>query len=302
MLNRGVLGVGNHEGGRMNGRDGNAGLLREYDLAKQADRDVFNKGSNAHFGSTAGFAVVASKYENKAAFIDLQPLFAKVREMYFTTEDNYQKTTQTGQAPNQWPYTFDADPSWKPQLVKTIEVKEPTAVIATLSGGPKARAFIASRDGTLSMYQVGGLGSEAPADANEISPIAQINIGQNPTCLAYQKFSSNTIIAVSRGDRAIRWIKYTDKTPTLIRELKDNRLQDPVNVEVADTHGIETNLISVTDFKGRQLLNYRFSQLVWATQGGQKFGMGPEGKDNFECGGTIDFPGKPFAISASNVN
>ena len=59
----------------MNGRDGNAGLLREYDLAKQADRDVFLKGSNAQYGSTAGFAVVIGKYENKAAFLDLQPLF-----------------------------------------------------------------------------------------------------------------------------------------------------------------------------------------------------------------------------------
>jgi hypothetical protein len=73
-------------------------------------------------------------------------------------------------------------------------------------------------------------------------------------------------------------------------------------VEVSDTHGIETALISVTDFKGRQLLNYRYSQLVWATQGGQKFGMGAEGKDKFECGGTLDFPGEPFCISASNVN
>jgi hypothetical protein len=152
------------------------------------------------------------------------------------------------------------------------------------------------------MYQVGGLATEAAADPADIQRIAEVNVGPNPTCLAYQKLSSNTILAVSRGDRAITWIKYADKTPTIIRRLRDQRLVDPVNVEVSDTHGIETSLISVTDFKGRQLVNYRYSQLVWATQGGQKFGMGPEGKDQFECGGLIEFPGAPFCVSASNVN
>ena len=81
----GVSAVGNKLGGRMNGRDGNAGLLREYDLARQADRDVFLKGPNSQYGSTAGYAVVVGKYENKAALLDLRPLFQKVREMYFTT-------------------------------------------------------------------------------------------------------------------------------------------------------------------------------------------------------------------------
>ena len=94
----------------MNGRDGNAGLLREYDLAKQADRDVFLKGSNAGYCSTAGFAVVVSKYENKAAFVDLQPLFQRVREMYFTTEANYQKTRDSGPEPKQWPYDVRGRP------------------------------------------------------------------------------------------------------------------------------------------------------------------------------------------------
>ncbi|MFI5379444.1 MAG: hypothetical protein ACHRHE_09115 [Tepidisphaerales bacterium] len=94
----GVCAVGNQMGGRMNGRDGNAGLLREYSLAKQADRDVFLTGSNAHFGSSSGFAVVVGKYEDKAVFIDLRALFQGVREMYFTTEENYQKTRDAGPA------------------------------------------------------------------------------------------------------------------------------------------------------------------------------------------------------------
>jgi len=71
---------------------------------------------------------------------------------------------------------------------------------------------------------------------------------------------------------------------------------------MSDTHGIETSLITVADFQGRKILNYRFSRVVFATQGGAQFGMGPEGKDEFECGGILEFPGSPFCISATNVN
>lgn len=297
-----ITAVGNHEGGRMNGRDGNAGLLREYDLAKQPDRDVFLKGSNKDYGSTAGFAVVAGKYESKAAFLDLQPLFAKVRELYFTTEENYQKTRNAGPAPDQWPYTFDHDPSWKPTVVKTIDVPRPTAVLASMSGGKRARAFIASEDGRVGLYTLGGLATDEPANPEDIARVAETQVGPNPTCLAYRKYSRDQIIACSRGDREIAWIKYADKSTDVVKRLRDARLKDPVHLEQSDTHGIETPLITVCDFHGKQILNYRYGTLVWATQGGQKFGMGPDGKSEFECGGTLDFPGQPFAISAANVN
>ena len=298
----GLSAVGNRVGGRMNGRDGNAGLLREYDLAQQADRDVFLKGSNAQYGSTAGFAVVIGKYEGKAAFIDLQPLFQRARQMYFTTEENYQKTRDSGLDPTQWPYAFDADAAWKPPVVKVLDVPRPTAVIASMAGENKARAFFASLDGKIGLYQVGGLATEAPPAPQDIARVAEVQVGRNPTCLACQKYSSDTIIAVSRGDRQIEWIKVSEKDAQVIRTLRDARLIDPVFVEVSDTHGIETPLLTVADFAGRKIINYRYGQLVFATQGGAKFGMGPDGKDPFECGGVLEFPGSPFCISATNVN
>ena len=298
----GVCAVGNREGGRLNGRDGNAGLLREYDLARQADRDVFLKGPNAGYGSTAGFAVVVGRYENRAAFLDLQPLFERVREMYFTTEENYRKTRDGGPDPRQWPYAFDADPTWRPTVVKVIDVPRPTAVVATLSGGEKARAFIASEDGTVGVYRVGGLATEAPAAARDIERVAEVKVGRNPTCLAYQKYSRDTFLAVSRGDREIAWVRYTEKAPQVIRRLRDARLLDPVFVEVSDTHGIETSLLTAVDFTGRKIVNYRYSPVRFATQGGATFGMGPEGKDEFECGGVLEVPGAPVCVSAANVN
>ena len=57
----GVTAVGNHQGGRVNGLDGHAGMLREFDLARQPFRDMFLTGSNAHYSSTAGFAVVSRR-------------------------------------------------------------------------------------------------------------------------------------------------------------------------------------------------------------------------------------------------
>jgi hypothetical protein len=297
-----ISAVGNRVGGRMNGRDGNAGVLREYNLAVQADRDVFLKGSNAEYGSTSGFAVVTAKYENKAAFLDLRPLFAEVRRMFFTSAENYRKTRDGGPGPRQWPYAFEAAPQWKPTVVKVLDVPRPTAVIASMSGGEKARAYIASEDGTVGVYAVGGLGTDAPCDPAAIRRVDEIRIGRNPACLAYQKGSSDTILAVSRGDREIAWIQDGARGPQVIRRLRDARMIDPVFVEVADTHGIETPLLTVADFRGRKIINYRYGQLIFATQGGARFGMGPSGKDAFECGGILEFPGAPFAISATNVN
>jgi hypothetical protein len=298
----GVCAVGNDLNNRMNGRDGNAGLLREYNLAKQADRDVFWKGANAQYGSTAGFAVVIGKHESKAAFLDLQPLVQKVREMCFTTEENYQKTRDSGLDPEQWPYAFEVEPSWKPPVVKIVDVPRPTAVIASLAGGAKARTLVASEDGRVGLYTVGGLATTAPATPEGIERIGEVRVSRNPTWLAYQKFALDTVIAVSRGDREIAWIKQGPDGPKVIRRLRDARLMDPVFAEMSDTHGIETSLITVADFKGRKIINYRFSRVVFATQGGAKFGMGPEGRDEFECGGMLEFPGSPFCISATNVN
>ncbi len=298
----GVSAVGNKLGGRMNGRDGNAGLLREYDLARQADRDVFLKGPNSQYGSTAGYAVVVGKYENKAALLDLRPLFQKVREMYFTSEENYRKTRDAGQAPRQWPYTFNVEPRWKPTVVQVIDVPRPTAVIAGLPGGKQPRALIASQDGKVGVYSVGGLAGDVPEPPGEFVRLGEVQAGRNATCLAYQKGSHDTCIVVSRGDREVAWINYAEKQPRVIRRLRDARLRDPVFVEVSDTHGIETSLLTAADFAGRKIVNYRYSRVIFATQGGAKFDMGPSGKDEFECGGVMELPGSPLAISATNVN
>jgi len=293
-----VCAVGTSTTVRLNGPDGNQDMLSHFDLSRPQVRDGFYKGNNADFCSKAGFAVVASRHENKVAFVDLQPLFQNVREMYFTTEENYRKTRNA----EQWPPTFEENPGWMPSVVAVVEQPQPTAVLASMSGGPKARAFVASLSGEVRIYKVGGLATEAPAAAAEISVAASVDVGRNPVSLAYQKYSSDKILAVSRGDREIAWIQVSDREAQVIKRLRDARLLDPVHVEVADTHGIETSILTVADFKGRKILNYRYGELHLATQGGARFGMGATGKDEFECGGFLEFPGSPFCVSATNVN
>jgi hypothetical protein len=301
-LPTGIYSVGDRTGGRVSGRDGHAGMLSEYNLSVQADRDQFNTGHNKDYATKAGFAIVISKHEAKVAFIDLQPLFMEARNAYFTTEENFQKTRKYGPAPDQWPYTFDVFPAWKPTVVKMLDVPHPTAAFATPWGGPGAWAAVASVDGTITIFNVGGLANESPAAATEIVATVTGKIGRNPTHLAFDKYGTANFIAVCRGDREIDWVSLAGGKVTVTRRLRDARLIDPVYAEVADTHGIETPMLTVADYNGRKILNYRYGTLIFATQGGEKFGMGPTGTDEFECGGILEFPGHPFSISATNVN
>jgi len=296
-----ICAVGNRNAARINGKDGNAAPINQWDIRKPEDRRNFYSGSNAHLVSTAGFAIVGGKYENKIAFIDLQPLFERIRAAYFTTEEAFQETRRLG-AGKLWPPTFEACPAWKPVLVKTVDVARPTAVIAALVGEDKAQALVAAEDGTLTAFATAGLGSPAPVEPDKIVPLGQTNIGPNPVCLTYVKGSADAFIAAIRGQREIVWIKATPTGPVITRRLRDARLRDPVGVEQADTHGIETGLITVADFQGGKILNYRLGAVHFVTQGGAKYGCGPDGKDEFECGGTMEFPGHPFAVSATNVN
>jgi hypothetical protein len=135
-----------------------------------------------------------------------------------------------------------------------------------------------------------------------VAPVEAVAVGRNPVSLAYHRYASDQVLVVCRGDREIDWLKTVDGASTVIRRLRDERLVDPVQCEIAETHGIETSLLTVCDFKGGKILNYRFSEVHFATNGGARFGMGKDGKDEFECGGWLEFPAPPFAVCATNVN
>ena len=293
-----ISAVGNRGFAHTNGR-----TLREFDLGNDGTRKDFASGGLSGIVSTAGWAVVAAGHEDKVAFIDLQPLFARYHAMYLDSAESYAKTREQGPDPKQWPYTFEVDPSAKPVVVAVQKVPQPTAVLAGLGLKDKARAYVACRDGRVAVFKVGNLATDLPvASADEVAPVEAVTVGRNPVSLAYHRYATDQVLVVCRGDREIDWLKSADGGSTVIRRLRDERLLDPVQCEIVETHGIETSLLTVCDFKGGKILNYRFSEVHFATNGGARFGMGKDGKDEFECGGWLEFPAPPFAVCATNVN
>ena len=60
--------------------------------------------------------------------------------------------------------------------------------------------------------------------------------------------------------------------------------------------------VTVADFRGHKIINYRCSPVVFATNGGARYGCGAKGDEEFECGGVMTFPGNPIAVCGTNVN
>lgn len=297
-----VHACGDSMSNRLNKLDGSGGgMLPQYDLSQQSIRDLFYTGNNKAYLTRAGYAIVLSKSEGKAVFIDLQPLFDLSATMHLTTQANYNITTNIGPADTQWPYTFAYRPDWAPKVITTLSIPSPTAALGAMG---KYMAFIASEDGTLRAYTMGGFNSTAPATPDDIVYKGSIPVGKNPTCIAYMGRSKDTIMVLSRGDRKIDWIKYTSAGAlSNLRTLRDSRMIDPVHMEMADTHGTDASIVTVIDFEGRKIINYRFGQVRFSKRnGGKTFGMGATGTDQFECGGVMSFSGSPYCTSSTNVN
>ena len=88
-------------------------------LSSQSNRQSFlDGGPNAGRYSRGGMAVVISKSEKKAAFIDLRPLFTFVNGVYFGgSQDQFNQTMSSlGQGDSQWPYSFGYKPEATPTL------------------------------------------------------------------------------------------------------------------------------------------------------------------------------------------
>lgn len=284
----------------------------QLDLSNEANRQSFISGGNQRRYARGGFATIISKAEKKVAFLDLKPLFEQMHNMYFTSRSNFLLTQNLGQQPNQWPFTFDVAPGSAPTVAKVVTLSQaPTAVRTSLVPGYN-QAYVATQDGTLHLFSVGGYGSFVGGAPNQITEVGAVAVGSNPTSIAYSKskgFVHNSdisnpgevLMVVSRGERAIKWVRLTGNTGRVTKTLRDTRLQDPVWVEDNDNHGTEAPVITVADFAGKQIINYRYGPVIFHTNGGNQFGVGPNGQSEFECGGFYPVLGQPFQVSGANV-
>jgi hypothetical protein len=296
-------------------------------LSNETNRQSFVAGPNAKRYAKSGFAVVISKSERKAIFLDLKPLFAKVQSMYFGTPANFALTQNVGQSADQWPFAFAHAPDFAPVVVKTVTLSQPPTSVKT-SLQDVNRAWIGTMDGTLHVFDVGGYGSNMPASPSAIAEVGTVAVGKNPTWIAYAKHDwanpiqkststiNHEIIVVSRGDCRIDWVTLSsdNREGTITRTLQDSRLVDPISAEDNDNHGTESYLLTVADYGGKQIAQYRYGPVIFWTNPGHAGNsvaaacqpptgcpMGSNGGDAFEFGGTYGLSGKPFRFTSANV-
>ncbi|SCK34917.1 hypothetical protein VAR608DRAFT_3135 [Variovorax sp. HW608] len=274
----------------------------------------------AHYYNYAkgGVAVVISKSEQKAAFIDLKPLFAYFNGMYFSS--NVSQTTNFGQAANQWPFTFDVQASQKPTVLKTVSLgARPTAVKTTVFGSTP-RAWIATQDGTLHIYSLDGF---APGDgwntaakpmASNIAEVGSVTgIGRNPTSLATSKgepaddsidSSNQQVIVASRGDNRINWVRFASNgnSGKIVRTIRHKEMRDLIAVEDADNFANQGFVLSALDYAGKAVRNYRYGPVIFTDGGACPAPNGcPINGAVAEYGGAMPLPGKPFQMNTANV-
>ncbi len=278
------------------------------DFGSQSERDKWRNWTGGYYRRTAraGYAIIASRAEDKVAFVDLQPLFQYVRTMMFTTSSNHYATKNQGMLDSQWPYTFSHAPQQKPVVAAVLSVPNPTAVACGFGRDGffffdrngdyegdlfRASAYVASMDGTVRIYNAGSLNKVGAKTAPSLTKT--VTVGKNPTHIAYGLqggHQANRLTITCRGDRAIYQLSSAGST---IKVLRDSRLVDPVASEVGHQWrycgGVAT--VSVMDYNGKQAVNYVTTKYSGYTP--QNVG--------FRFGYATPAPGKPFLMSVAEV-
>ncbi len=284
----------------------------EFPLSNQANWQCFASGPCAKQYATRGFALVASRYERKVLLLNLTPLFETISQGMFSSFGEFRaNVANTGPGAGQWPPTFAERPSEAPHVVKTMEFDTQVSAISA-SLYPDNRAFIATEEGSLHVWDADGLqtGTGTGANAREVHVLA---IGHNVTRIAHMKHWLHNdyvngmvryqYIALSRGDKTVKWIDMSTGAPRVIRTLSDSRLVDPISVEDNNNHLTQSDLIDIADYGDKNIKGYRYGPVIFhgVANPPPVFGMGPGGKDSFEYQGAYATPTGPFSISIENT-
>lgn len=274
-----------------------------------AVRMAFSRDDSERWVPTEGQAVVISRWEGKATFLDLTPFFQFVRKVYFGTDADWQQA----KAQDVWPYSFDKNPEMAPTVVATVPIDKPTAVRIGNRADPNAKGFrqpfkawIGDLSGTVHFFDVSGFAADArPVPAAGIKEIGNIKVGENITSMSLlgENTWNDDAVVACRGARDIEWIHAADDGVSVARKLSDVKLDDPVRVDQNDRGPV----VTIADFHGKRLVTYRVG--LTENNGGKppaNYGCGPNGADmtcaNGERGGVLDMPGTPFFVGTTNVN
>jgi hypothetical protein len=265
-----------------------------------------------------GYAIVASKEDNKAVILDLTALFAYVRESYLTSAESFQATVANkGNAAGQWPATFAEKPSIAPRIVWEKSLTAPTAVLAGLRidrwSTDRQKAYIARQDGTIHIVDTSSLLARFEWEKiGALTEIGTVKVGRNPVSMAFARFTegglphvpagqnpdplNNQFYVACRGDREINAVVTYEGQGSVYRRISDSRLSDPVAVSVA----MRGNIVTVADFAGKKILSFRIGGIM--DRYNRWYGCGADGKAAFEFTGELSFKGNPIAVNSTNLN
>lgn len=288
-------------------------------LSVEANRATFKDGGpNQNAYAKAGMAVVISKTERKAAFIDLGPLFQYYKKMYFGSTNDFNSTRSVGNGANQWPFPFTAVSEQVPKVVKTITFDRPPTAVKLQLWGSNPRAWVATEEGSLRIFSLGNyMATTGGGSPDQIQQTGAVAVGANPTSIAHYRAEVNStnnmvntrLLVSSRAERKVQWIDLAANGTggTVWKTLQDRNLKDPIAIDDNESHGSDVSVVTVADF-AKGVTNFRYSPLVMhssytacqppgcATNGGAFEFAGPL----TPVGGGA-WPGKVFAVTGANV-
>lgn len=287
-----------------------------------SDESIRKMMSTSTIVATNGYAIIASKQENKTAIVDLTPLFEYIRKSYLTSAASFNATQAArGPAPSQFPQTFDVNPAIKPKVVWQASYQKPTAVLAGNRldrwSTDRFKAYIATEDGTIHIIDTSPLMARSTWHVKgTLGEIGSFKVGRNPTSMCFARraaknlplipSTSNSGIAdcfnsvfwvACRGERAVMACHTYNGKGQVHMTIRDSRMGDPVAVSTA----VRGPILTVADFNGKKILSFRIGDIV-DVRNKVTYGCGPAGKDPFEFAGELAFAGRPFLVGSANVN
>ncbi|CAN7713828.1 hypothetical protein LJR130_005929 [Variovorax sp. LjRoot130] len=318
------------------GNGGLSGMAKEASPMADNRAKLLPGGEYYEKYAKGGVAVVASKSEKTLAFLDLGPLFKYTNDMYLGSAASNLETQNVGLAANQWPYLLADRPQATPTIVKTITLADkPTSILTTSTYSywskddrerispdspywktvPRyPRAWVATENGKVHMYSLGQYVQGPKPAVGTPAEIAEVGVvtglGSNISHLAAAKDypsqddAINTmLIFTDRANRKWGWLKFADdgNSGTILRTMEDSRV-DPIMVTMSDNYSTRGNIVSVANYSGQSIDNYRFGDLIYPdTNFCSAPGVCPTLASTGEYAGKLALPFKPFAVHASNV-
>jgi hypothetical protein len=298
----------------------NGQTLGQINLAIDSVRAGF-MGSNTQWNgvvATKGYAIVASKLDNKVVILDLTNLFAYIRNSYLSSAVNFILTVANrGSGPGKFPLTFAEKPDIIPTIVWQAAMTKPTAVLAGLTldrwSPDRFKAYVATENGTIHILDTSSL--MARFDWNQRGALGEMGsfaVGRNPVSMAFARHPesglplipansspdglNNQFYVACRGDREVDAVVTYGSQGQVYRRIKDQRMGDPVAVSVA----YRGYIVSVADYSGRKLLSFRVGPIT--DRQNRTYGCGADGKAAWEFAGEMGFSGNPIAVNTANVN